>query len=449
MFIDHYFQDHAHSTTDGGMDLFMRGKLLGDALDNDQQKIHLSMQDWEFYGGHPYGVSGPVHEIPAGLETNFAWIKAHPWIEAVTPTQVLKFKWKPVEHGDNVHLPTQSYLGDDTAKHWYYGSPWHDAYADLVTNEKGWDFGNNAIPSGKRLGDINTPGTVIHDTWKAIRESPDNQMKHIAKKAFFAAIFETAWHDSKEVSQWEQAVAGQIRQVTLITASAKWADDVKNGKVGSETKIQQIDLDQDGVLEYVVSNDKVFAAFDRVGGLLKWGVAMDPQNGPVSIVGNLINYPAYDGEAELNKGGWFQRISGFRDQEYENETYSAKIDSNGITFTSPDGKVTKKFTLDGSTIKADYRLDPSLGERKILIGLSPNLDDLLHNGQENLEVTGSLPGRTLIVANNKGGEATVKVDNARLTGTDRSIACTQKVEVTGKNNFSIDLILSTGKLGKA
>ncbi|MCL5773216.1 MAG: hypothetical protein M1536_02410 [Firmicutes bacterium] len=443
-FIDHYFQDHTNTNTDGGLDLSMRGKLLGKALSPDQEQIALAMNDWEHYGGKPFGSPAPVPDMPKAFEKNLAWIAAHPWIQPVTPTSILKEGWKPVNHGSNLNLPTQSYIGGDTMNKWYYGDKDNASYFDYVPRERGWDYGKDPIPSGKKLGDVKTPGTIIYDTWNFIQNAPDNNLSMLARKAFMTAIYETAWHDDsgspKDISGWERNLAGQIRQAKTIAESALWAKDVKEGKIGPKTTVETKDLDLDGVNEYIIKNDRLFAVMDRVGGTIRWAVVKG-KDGFIPVLGNPLTYPLYEGEAEVDRYGDYQRISSLRDVGRDNDIYNIQPAENGFTFTSSDGKIRKTVTLpDGSSsLKASYSIDPSIKEQKVLMGLSPNLEDLLDNGQKNLENLGSTASSEFGAKNNAGGKALIKLSGAKFTETDRDLALTQKVEVTGSNKFNVEI----------
>lgn len=456
-FIDHYLQDHTVENSDGGLDLGLRDSFLHSAMSKDQEQIHVGMNDWEFVAGFPFASPSPFPHIPANFERNIRWIASHPWIEVTTLEEALRDDWKGVDHGNGVHLPTQTYLGADKVYDWYYGSPKHESFYDYVPLDRGWDFGgfDDRIKSKKKLGGVSSPGTILHDTWMAIRQAPDNDLKELALLSFMAHIYETAWHDDdpgathNRISGWERDLAGQIRQNTIITEAAQWAEDVRNGKVSRETTVMKRDLNQDGDDEVILSNDKVFAVFSPVGGRLAFAAVSDPEKGGISLVGAPLTYPLNEGEAEVNPdlekrnpGRGFHKTSCFRDKGYDDEIYSIDpLSSHTIMAVSPDQKVRKVFTLkDGSNLlEATYNLDPSLESLGVMMGFSPNPNDMLKHGQANLQSHRTSGG--IEVNNAQGGKVTLFTGDTKVVSSDRDLPLTEKVEVAGKRSFSFSVSL--------
>jgi len=139
-------------------------------------------------------------------------------------------------------------------------------------------------------------------------------------------------------------------------------------------------------------------------------------------LGNPVGYSGSltEEEGQLNlditstAGTPAYRTSGFKDlfaqtgspgtgnNNYVNNLYTAAPAASGTgwTFTSSDGLVKKTFTLGvgSSLFSSSYTIDPSISELFVRFGLSPNLNDLLLNGQTNLgTVNNSTAGEFSVV----------------------------------------------------
>lgn len=449
-FIDHVLQKTTVEPDDDGLNMGMRKTLLEDALANRTDVVHLGFNDWEFVAGFPYLSPSPLPFIPKNFDKVCKWLASHPWIEVTTPTKFLKKSPSVVDHGFGHTLPTQTYLGKGIPDQWYYGGDkWESYHGYIPFNTK------------KPLGDQNTPGTIIYDTCTAIRNAPDNAMKELATLAFYTHIYETAWHDEQpilsgsknRISEWERDLAGQIRHDTILTAAAHWGDKVKRGELSKKISISKIDLNQDMTKEVLVTNDRLFLLFSPVGGRLTFAACYDPEKGPVPMIGNFLAMPANEGEAEVNpaqaKGPLedaARRLSGFRDSGYDDASYTLEVTENGgITAVSSDKKIEKQFKInvDTSTIEAGYKVDPSIKELTVGVGLSPNLLDLLKHGQEHLETIGEVGEKNgkVAVKNSQGGKALLSFENSKLVTSHRNFPQTHAIYVTGQNQFTLKLSL--------
>ncbi|MBI2264449.1 MAG: hypothetical protein HYU64_04680 [Armatimonadetes bacterium] len=452
-FIDHYLQEHMASNTDGGLDAPLRDSLLNSALSEDQEQVHLGMNDWEFGAGHPFGSSQPAPHIPKAIDRNLRWIAHHPWIETVTPTEILRQKWQTVQHGEGRYLTTKSYLGADTMDTWYYGDSRHESYFDYVPLERGWDFGGkkDEIASGKKLGGVNTKGTILADAWDAIKKAPKNALSDLARKVFMSCISETAWHDwdgnPRRISGWQKDMAGQVRQIPILTAAAEWAEKARLGKVSQKTVVAEQDLNMDGDSEFVISNNRIFAVFSSIGGRLVMAASYDTTDGAVSLVGSPLSFSMNEGEAEVNPqvarrnyDMAYQKVSGFREKGHDDEIYIRDEAPQGslLAFRSPDSRVRKAISLPdgGNILWVSYEVP---GAQEVLFGLSPNPNDMLVNGRENLSIRVS--PNTYKVKNIAGGQVSVLFGDTRLASSDTNLPSTEKVVVEGKGSFKVGLQL--------
>ena len=143
-----------------------------------------------------------------------------------------------------------------------------------------------------------------------------------------------------------------------------------------------IDTNRDGLTECVLASEKYFALFDRSGARLKYLFIRLPDEknvsstvhqliGPTSQflvgLGDPSTWDLEAGEASESEG-----VHGaFSDTSYRWEIYSLKEVSPGqITFTSPDGILTKSFRFDENRLSVEYKNTPPITVR-IPLALDP------------------------------------------------------------------------------
>ncbi len=469
-FIDHVFQQETATTEDGGPSMRLREHFVKQALDvneeRDPERILISMNDWEFVAGFPFGQSN-VPSLPDNFENNIRWIKAHPWIRVTTPTRALMSGWKAVRHQvDYSKLQPQTYLQEDYHKlrdvldRWYNGSPEDESYRNWIPLDRGWDYGgfSDQIKTFKKLGDVFTPGTIMGDIWKGIESMPESSLKDLAILSFLTYIYETAWHDwnvdpstgKRRISGWERDMAGQIRQIGVLIQAGKWLEKVRSGSFKSQ-EIYLKDLNMDGDKEAVLSNDKVFIAVSPVGGKIVFAAAYDPKTrDAVPLLGTPLNFPTNEGEAQVNP--YLKRIGSpyashrlssltdipkARDDLLEDELYRLEVEGDEIRVKGRS--LEKTFKLNGDTLEVSYLIrDDRLKE--VLIGASPDILNLISSGSEGLEATTSKGA--ILVRGSRRGEVKISTDNASLSLSENEIPLTREVKVIPRSKrFKISLTL--------
>ena len=136
---------------------------------------------------------------------------------------------------------------------------------------------------------------------------------------------------------------------------------------------RRLDLDHDGMDEYVLYNNRVFAVFERWGGRLIHGFSFaDSFDDALQVLGAPVVNPSQPGEEE-SAGASANRCSSFKDMHaaYVDAEYGVAIGSNSLTFTSLDGLVSKTITLPsaGGTLTADY-INNTGGDLYVRVGAS-------------------------------------------------------------------------------
>ena len=406
---------------DGGANQNWRENLLRKAMEQDQAQLTLIFDDWEALAGYSFG-SG-YNNNAVQYNTVMRWVANHPWIEVVTLAEILD-RATDSDHPlyDSDWVVNQGEIGDqpfntydylhhateDSYENWYDGSLIEESFRDAVPVIDGSVGAGTEMPSGKIFGELGTPGTIIEDTWQAVLNTPQGNLRALAEKAYHAMIYETAWHDEDNtnydrdpatnyttwlfpdttpdrVSGWAFTLHNHLRGVGLTTAAAQWVEDVKSGAMDGAVDYTEADLDQDGQDEYVASNRHYWLAFERRGGRCVQGYYFDSEiQDAISILGSSpINNPTSQGEEE---GTTFaSRCSGFKEMNndaYADDLYTYSNAGGGISFTSSDGQITKRLIAasDSPTLQVEYT--NNTGEDVYTrFGVSVNNLDLLHKGQ--------------------------------------------------------------------
>ena len=415
---------------DGGMALDTRYTLLQKALDPDHAQIVIVFDDWEAYAGRSFASPLPNNN-PDQIHRTLRWAANRPWIEFVTLKQVLEWAlddsaWV-IDHGHVTDKSTQTYEWLKRATlhsydNWYYGHPLEESFFDRVPHV----YSGGSPPGMKNYGDMNTPGTLIRDTWDRIRSITSPYLRELAEWGFSAMIYETAWHDEDSnpdqyqsrnyqvtfnrndactfsyedhtwdpIAGWALRLHGHIRSVGSLKAVSDWVERINAGEQGPETQIIVADLD-DGVLEeFVICNDRIFLVFKRWGGRLVQGFVYDPDlNGGDArmVIGSTVANPSYEDEREGRNRARTSALkdhwsTGWETAQYADEEYLVDVSDDALTFTSLDGEISKRITLlpgrDAAIV--DYTIAPSVGTLYIHHGFGPDQMDLMLHGQAHLQ----------------------------------------------------------------
>ncbi len=495
---------------DGGAVMDTRYSLLQKALFGGSSEIVLVFDDWEALAGKSFdatsGNSLPNNN-PNQYHNTIRWLANHPWIQVSNLRDLLTLAVNNpaafvIDHGYRYDLGVQTYewlkhASEDSYNYWYYNSNAgfggnEQNFYDLVPVISGPQGDYHArgatpasdgppLPSGKKHGDLNSPGTLMYDTWALLQAAPRNRLRELGEWSYLAMIYETAWHEEDAldysdsncygawyhpdaswdgVNTWALRLQNHVRNAGVYAYAAQWADSVRRGLWPAGLAVTRAaDLDQDGEAEYVIATTKAYAVFEKWGGRGVLACVWNParQDADVVIGAPIVN-PSAPGEEEYT-GQPANRCSAFKDMNggtYADAAYVATAWVNpvssstgrGWTFTSPDGKVSKsvEMALDGSDLFASYTETVS-GPLFLRIGLSPNPLDLIHSGQAHL--ASALLGDRYRLRNTLGGGAQIEwpggvAFNAApsWSGADRrNLAQTEEVELSGDGAFTVTVKL--------
>ena len=435
--------------TDFGATLPLRELLIRKALSGNRDQLVILADDWEKAAG-----IGGGNNNPDRLNINLRWIANHPWIRVV---RLDKFATGQEDINNDGHLdgpsgdwPTVVERGTENFSMQAKDLIRHNAR----TNYNNWFYGlagaeesffdkrppvHDAVITAKKFGHVLTNGTILADAWLDAR-SATGSLSNLAQLVYLHGIFETAFHD-EDNNNAERFSTGdykypdttgydtlsavaykqnsrQTRQAGIVGRAALWA--ASNPAATPVTA--QVDVDHDGEDEYVLSNNRVYAVFERIGGRLIAAFARDAATGDAfQVIGNLVSSPEYESEIEgdtklLGNGtpnayrtsgmkDWYavtNAASGYGTSMYVNNMYNATPVANGWQLASSDGKITKTFTLGAgdNKIEASYALGGGVTKLYVRHGLSPDLMNLVLTGQQNLQGPTSAGGKVTLVNSN-------------------------------------------------
>lgn len=397
--------------TDKGLDLWWRRILLDMALDEDQQQYFtigtdILLTPWLF---------------PDVLDWNMHWLASHPWVEVTTFSDLLNRNWEVIDDG-NLGLASKELLiqyppqGDMHYNayfpQFYYGGI-SDGHSPLIPQgveiESYFDYvpylrDNTPIPSGLKMGDGQTSGTIIYETLRNLRAAPDNDLTLLAWLSYFLNISEQTFHDGQYLSATAKLKANYVSHINKIVTAAEWADEAAKGELSETTQALSRDLDLDGEDEYILSNDKVFAIFENDGGRLEYAFTWNSEKGAIEVVSPTSQYflmdagwgwNYQDGETataptwnRAPDAAFIQSNGSTGDDDYDYAVFDVFINGDSLSFVSQDNHISKTYTLEGSTIQAHYELS-GIDMIELGMGLTVNMRNMFERDwSENIKEIG-------------------------------------------------------------
>jgi hypothetical protein len=272
---------------------------------------------------------------------------------------------------------------------------------------------------------------------------PSSGLRSLAHSVLHSAMFQTAFHNTPaaDLSKYStgdyinpdngtgQTLADFARFSQSQARFAKIYDRVRqwnSSATATTLDKEQSDVDLDGQNEYLLFNNRIFAVFEDKGGRMTAAWLRDPATGKVwQVAGNFASYSNTETEDEgasnfvgstttLNA----YRTSGFKDwwtvsggtgnNNAVNATYIVS-DAGAASWTFAQGGISKTISLPNAwsgNISAAYALSgPS--QLFVRLGLSPNLLDLMKNGQKNLAAE-QVAGNRINLVNNASEDGPVR-----------------------------------------
>ncbi|MEQ1859484.1 MAG: alpha-amylase family glycosyl hydrolase [Chthoniobacteraceae bacterium] len=502
--------NYRFSNTDGGAALSLRDLLHRKARSGTQDQVVILFSNWEDFTDKTKADA---------YDRNIRWLASRPWTQLVTPAQIaggqvdlsqppdgLGDAWGTVARGTQTALAKTAHDFIDHATQESYDN-WFNGQSGREESLRDKRFDIRAgvqLPVGKEFGSVALGTGASGASWAEVLTTGASGLSKLARGTAGAAAFETAFHNQtssdlrkfstgayivpdtsfQNLAGFSKTAQAQFRFAAVFKRVDTWAAAATAGAYNATALTESGDVDLDGENEHLIFNDRVFAVFERLGGRMTGAWARDIHSGEVlQVAGNLLSYAGSESEVEgaTNITGGAvnaHRVSGFRDQfaqtggagvgttNYVNDRYSAALAPVGAgwVFTSSDGKIAKTITLAprATHLRASYALSGDVNTLYVRFGLSPNLQDLLLNGQANL-ATANDAAHNEFNAYNQGATTSVRAFVRYGSGTSlqaaavdrdsgvefdtinmRNLAQTQQVEVFGGNGMAFSLGMQTG-----
>ena len=460
---------------DNGSPVLSRQLLSRKARASAHDQIITFMNDWETFG---------TTTNAENYDKNLRWLGARPWIQIVTPDQIVNGEvdtsvppdgvgnpFGVVNRGTNLTLTNvaKDYIDHATEENydnWYNGSGLEESLRDKKFNIR------TGVALAGTYGTVGING-LANSAWLSVSGIAPGPatigLDTLARATLHAAAFETAFHDNtnndltkystgayinpdttfQNLAGFSKAAQAHTRDAAIFARVNTWATAAANGSYAGTSLTEQADLDLDGENEYLIYNDRFFGLFERLGGRMAAAWLRDINTGYVSqVAGTLASYAGSETEEEgaTNTTGssvvayrtscfkdWFAKIdnSSSNGVSYTNNLYSALAAPSGIgwKFTSSDGKIVKTITLPANKgqLTASYTMTGYV-QLYVRFGLSPDLLNLMQGGQKYLSsLTSDVQDVNLFNNNpNRSVRAYLRFNSAGFSGATYNVAATDR-----------------------
>ncbi|NQU41294.1 MAG: hypothetical protein HQ523_15200 [Lentisphaerae bacterium] len=449
--INNLASSYRFNTTDNGLDISLRALLIRKARSGVRDQVVTLLSNWEDFA---------VNANADAYDLNLRWLANHPWTPVVALEQITRGEidatddgvgdavgagwWTQWRSDEPSVANKQSYnwlnhASQEDFDHWYVGQS---------GVEEGLETKHFEIRPGTALTNVYGmlySGGLVVDAWQAVQGVVNTNLSLLARATLHASVFQTAFHDennhdtrrystgqymypatsSNSLALFSQTAQSQTRMAALYTQVDTWA-----ASAGTVTTPQVLstDVDLDGEDEYILYNDRLFVLFESIGGRMTGAWIRDLLGGGVyQAMGNFVGYAGSQTEEE---GAWnvdaegavvAYRTSGLKDwfvghSGYVNMLYTATALPQGWRFVSADGFIQKEITLapQAREVEVVYQLSGDLAGQTLYVrhGLSPDLADLLQDGQATLSDVSDAGGVLTLSNTNYGTTVSARIGYA-------------------------------------
>ncbi len=253
---------------------------------------------------------------------------------------------------------------------------WYTHWAGFVPYANGGDGSGNCAGTGS--GNCKNYGTLWNDAYNALLAAPDNNLSQAGWYVLMTNLHETAWHDylGGPISGWQHRYSAHMKNAMIYAEAAHWA----NGEYAETLGVYPQDMDNDGFLEAVIHNDRLFGVFEGAGGRLTHLFVKGPGYDDTAI--GVDNAYWSDTDADYNDAnhvGAFSEVS----PNYQHEGYLTVFDTDGpgVALVLNKDEVTKTVRLEEGNSHFDVTYEVGPATHWIQAGFSPSLVDLVWNGE--------------------------------------------------------------------
>lgn len=431
--IHDFTSSYLNQTFDSGATLGLRQLLSRKSRSSVQDQVVVLWKDLSDFESNTLATS---------YDQNVRWLASRPWIRIVTAKEIIEGEvpyrgadgntvtnWGVVNRGTINNLKQTAkdwidYATQENYDNWYNGSSFEEGLKNQTFNTL------------TEFGQVGVDG-IANSTWNNMKSLTDENLRTLSESVFHSAMFQTAFHNTPSVdlskfstgeyinpdnvsgqtlANFARFSQAQARFANIYKRVDTWANSATPTTLGKETT----DIDLDGANECILYNSRIFALLEPKGGRLVAAWLRDPTSGKVwQVVGNFSSFANTDTENEGTNNLDAYRTSAFKDwyvipttgsanSNQVNANYIISPASSGTGWTFTSSPIIKTISLQNATstsLIGNYQLN-GLDKAYIRFGLSPNLQDLLVNGHNNLseEVATS----TSVELTNTGGDEIVR-----------------------------------------
>lgn len=338
-----------------------------------QYRITVYADDWEMAAA----VGGWQNTFPYALGT-YQWI-----IDKCATESAWLHTWKldaalgnPDFNGDTF-TPTYGTYGGIGDVHGYGGgnNAWYSHWAGYVPYSTGGD-GSGGCGGG---GNCKNHGQLWNDAHASLQAAPNNAIRETGWYVLMTNLHETGWHDylGGPLSGWQRQYSAHLPKANVHAEAARWAGGLYASASGGFTG----DVDNDGVNELVLYNDRLYAVFESIGGRCTHLFAKGPGY-DYSVVGIDNAYWAGT-EGDYNDVNHVAALSDVGPNT-QNDFYAMTVDTAAgttvqATFTRGALRKTVRLTLGQPYLDCVYRVGANT--QYVTSGFSPDVVDLLYNAR--------------------------------------------------------------------
>jgi hypothetical protein len=307
-----------------------------------------------------------------------------PWLAAHPPSDT-----RAVEPGTFYELAAGG-AGDDYQR-WWASAPYAPYRAHLERLEATLSAGPPGPPGRGAPG----PGDAPAPSRNGSGILPGSRLWDLAWTQLMAAAYETAWHglgaSPDEPAPWARAAASHARAALHTVAAARFPASCGAGQGNGGPRVWSADLDDDGEVEVVLANDRLFAVLSpRFGARL---VALYDLSAGALVVGN----PADDWNWQEDVNRYMEvpanHPGALVDVGHENERWevatrvlaggAVEAELRNVEAGSPLLGSTKRVRLgpDDDHLDVAYDLVEASERFRVELGLSPDYLVLLREGR--------------------------------------------------------------------
>jgi hypothetical protein len=274
--------------------------------------------------------------------------------------------------------PTYGTYGSIGGTDGYGGSnnAWYPDWAGYIPFANGGD-GFGGCGGG---GNCKNHGQIWNDAHFALQSAPDNSIREAGWYVMMTNLHETGWHDyvGGPISGWQLQYSGHIKNANIYAEASRWAGGLFAGETGAFLS----DVDNDGIDELVIHNDRVMGVIESIGGRCTHLFAKGPSY-DYSVIG--VDNAFWAGtQGDFND---VNHIAGLSDvgPSYQNDFYSLQVnvasgDTVQATLTHGSGlEKTVSLYLGKPYLDCVYRTGTAT--QWIQSGWSPDLVDLVWNAE--------------------------------------------------------------------